>query len=83
MAAPNSVTATSHDVLRDEQLAEYIRSALLVLKQNWSQVEMVNAEGGGITQWMKVAHLAEAYNLPVVTRLTTEILGHTLAPSAL
>ena len=34
---------------------------------------------GGITQWMKVAHLAEAYNLPVVTHLTTEILGHTLA----
>ena len=28
---------------------------------------------------MKVAHLAEAYNLPVVTHLTTEILGHTLA----
>ena len=34
---------------------------------------------GGITQWMKVAHMAEAYNLPVVTHLAPEILGHALA----
>ena len=34
---------------------------------------------GGITQWMKVAHMAEAYNLPVVSHLATEILGHGIA----
>ena len=34
---------------------------------------------GGITQWMKVAHMAEAYNLPVVTHLAPEVLGHALA----
>ncbi len=34
---------------------------------------------GGITQWMKVAHLAEAFNLPVVTHLAPEVLVHALA----
>ena len=34
---------------------------------------------GGITQWMKVAHMAEVFNLPVVTHLAPEILGHALA----
>ena len=34
---------------------------------------------GGITQWMKVAHMAESYNLPVVTHLATEVLMHCLA----
>ena len=34
---------------------------------------------GGITQWMKIAHMAEAFNLPVVTHLAPEILGHALA----
>ena len=34
---------------------------------------------GGITQWMKVAHMAEAYDLPVVTHLAPEVLGHALA----
>ena len=34
---------------------------------------------GGITPWMKIAHMAEAFNLPVVTHLAPEILGHALA----
>ncbi len=34
---------------------------------------------GGITQWMKVARMAEAHNLPVVTHLAPEVLGHALA----
>ena len=34
---------------------------------------------GGITQWMKVAHLAEAHNLPVVTHLAPEVLVQALA----
>jgi L-alanine-DL-glutamate epimerase-like enolase superfamily enzyme len=34
---------------------------------------------GGLTGWMKAAHLAEAFNLPVVTHLATEVLAHALA----
>lgn len=34
---------------------------------------------GGITQWMKVAHMAEAYNLPVVSHLAPEVLVHAVA----
>lgn len=34
---------------------------------------------GGLTPWMKIAHLAEAHNLPVVTHLAPEVLCHALA----
>lgn len=34
---------------------------------------------GGITHWMKVAHLAEAFNKPVVSHLAPEILAHCVA----
>ena len=34
---------------------------------------------GGITGWMKVAHLAEAFNLPVVSHLAPEIMAHCMA----
>jgi L-alanine-DL-glutamate epimerase-like enolase superfamily enzyme len=34
---------------------------------------------GGVTGWMKVAHMAEAFNLPVVSHLATEILAHAVA----
>ena len=34
---------------------------------------------GGLTQWMKVAHMAQAFNLPVVSHLATEILAHAVA----
>jgi L-alanine-DL-glutamate epimerase-like enolase superfamily enzyme len=34
---------------------------------------------GGITGWMKVAHMAEAYNMPVVSHLATEVLMHATA----
>ncbi len=34
---------------------------------------------GGITQWMKVAHLAQSYNKPVVSHLATEVLAHGVA----
>ena len=33
---------------------------------------------GGITQWMKAAHMAEAFNLPVVSHLAPEIMAHTM-----
>ena len=34
---------------------------------------------GGLTQWMKAAHTAEAYNVPVVSHLATEVLAHGVA----
>jgi L-alanine-DL-glutamate epimerase-like enolase superfamily enzyme len=34
---------------------------------------------GGITQWMKIAGMAEAYNLPVVSHLVPEIHVHLVA----
>ena len=34
---------------------------------------------GGLTQWMKVAHMAQAWNLPVVSHLAPEILVHAVA----
>ena len=34
---------------------------------------------GGITQWLKVAGMAEAFNLPVVSHVMPEILCHLIA----
>ena len=34
---------------------------------------------GGLTGFMKVAHMAEIYNLPVVSHLATEVLAHAVA----
>ena len=34
---------------------------------------------GGLSQWMKVAHMAEAYNMPIVSHLATEVLSHGIA----
>src|SRR5260370_31608562 len=34
---------------------------------------------GGITQWMKVAGMAEAFNMPVVSHLIPEIHVHLMA----
>ncbi len=34
---------------------------------------------GGITQWLKVAGMAEAFNLPVVSHVVPEIHGHLVA----
>jgi L-alanine-DL-glutamate epimerase-like enolase superfamily enzyme len=51
-----------------------------MLEQRSIDIVMVDLlRVGGITPWMKVAHLAEAYNLPVVTHLAPEILCHALA----
>jgi L-talarate/galactarate dehydratase len=40
-------------------------------------IDLVRA--GGITQWMKVAGMAEAFNLPVVSHLIPEIHVHLIA----
>ncbi len=40
-------------------------------------VDIVRA--GGVTQWMKIAGMAEAFNLPVVSHVMPEILVHVVA----
>ncbi len=40
-------------------------------------VDIVRA--GGITQWMKIAGMAEAFNLPIVSHVMPEILVHVVA----
>jgi len=37
------------------------------------------ARVGGVTQWMKVAGMAEAFNLPVVSHVMPEMLVHMVA----
>jgi L-alanine-DL-glutamate epimerase-like enolase superfamily enzyme len=37
------------------------------------------ARVGGVTQWMKVAGMAEAFNLPVVSHVMPEMLAHLVA----
>ena len=34
---------------------------------------------GGLTGWMKIAHMAEGYNLPIVSHLATEVMAHGVA----
>ena len=40
---------------------------------------------GGITPWMKIAHAAEVFNIPVASHIAPEVLVHTMAaiPNAL
>jgi L-alanine-DL-glutamate epimerase-like enolase superfamily enzyme len=40
-------------------------------------VDIVRA--GGVTQWMKIAGMAEAFNLPIVSHVMPEILVHVVA----
>jgi L-alanine-DL-glutamate epimerase-like enolase superfamily enzyme len=40
-------------------------------------IDMLRA--GGITQWMKIAGMAEAFNLPVVSHLIPEVHVHLIA----
>ncbi len=47
-----------------------------------SSVDIVMVDllrAGGITHWMKVAHMAEGFGLPVVSHLAPEILAHCIA----
>jgi len=40
---------------------------------------MVDLNVGGLTQWMKIAHLAEAHGRPIVSHLCPEVLSHAVA----
>ena len=51
-----------------------------MLEQRSIDIVMVDLlRAGGLTQWMKVAHMAEAFNLPVVSHLATEVMVHAVA----
>jgi L-alanine-DL-glutamate epimerase-like enolase superfamily enzyme len=51
-----------------------------MLEQCSIDIVMVDLlRAGGLTQWMKVAHMAEAYNLPVVSHLATEVMVQAVA----
>ena len=50
-----------------------------MLEQRSIDIVMIDLlRAGGITQWMKVAHMAEAFNLPVVSHLAPEIMAHAM-----
>jgi L-alanine-DL-glutamate epimerase-like enolase superfamily enzyme len=40
---------------------------------------MIDLEVGGITQWLKLAHLVEAYGLKVASHTCTEVSSHVIA----
>lgn len=49
------------------------------LEQRGARYYMIDLAVGGLTQWIKIAHLAEAYGRPVASHLSTEILAHAVA----
>jgi L-alanine-DL-glutamate epimerase-like enolase superfamily enzyme len=50
-----------------------------LLDRRGVDVVMIDLEVGGITQWLKMAHLVEAYRVPVTTHVTTEVSAHVIA----
>ena len=57
-----------------------------MLEQRSVDIVMVDLlRVGGITHWMKAAHLAEGFNKPVVSHLAPEVLAHCVsaAPNGL
>jgi L-alanine-DL-glutamate epimerase-like enolase superfamily enzyme len=42
-------------------------------------IVMIDLEVGGITQWLKMAHVVETYRIPVTTHVTTEVSAHVIA----
>jgi L-alanine-DL-glutamate epimerase-like enolase superfamily enzyme len=40
---------------------------------------MIDLDAGGVTEWLKLAHLAEAYGVPVASHTCTEVSTHLVA----
>jgi L-alanine-DL-glutamate epimerase-like enolase superfamily enzyme len=53
------------------------RQMILAHSVDIVMVDIVRA--GGVTQWMKIAGMAEAFNLPIVSHVMPEILVHVVA----
>jgi L-alanine-DL-glutamate epimerase-like enolase superfamily enzyme len=62
--------AIGENVYTRYQFTEYLRQGAVDI------VQPDVARIGGITEWLKVAHLAQGYNLPVAAHLMLEISGH-------
>jgi L-alanine-DL-glutamate epimerase-like enolase superfamily enzyme len=50
-----------------------------MIEKGATDIVMVDLSVGGLTQWLKVAHLAEAFDMPVVSHLATEVCAHAVA----
>jgi L-alanine-DL-glutamate epimerase-like enolase superfamily enzyme len=50
-----------------------------LLDRRGVDVVMIDLEVGGITQWLKMAHLVEAYRVPVTNHVTTEVSAHVIS----
>ncbi|HWO73319.1 MAG TPA: mandelate racemase/muconate lactonizing enzyme family protein [Dehalococcoidia bacterium] len=53
-----------------------------LLDRRGADCVMIDLEVGGVTQWLKVAHLVEAYGLPVASHTCTEVSAHLVAAAA-
>ena len=42
-------------------------------------VAMIDLEAGGITQWLKLAHVVESYGVPIASHMCTEVSAHVIA----
>ena len=42
-------------------------------------VVMIDLEAGGITQWLKLANIAESYGVPIASHMCTEVSAHVIA----
>ena len=42
-------------------------------------VVMIDLEAGGITQWLKLAHVVEGYGVPIASHMCTEVSAHVIA----
>jgi L-talarate/galactarate dehydratase len=55
--------------------AQFVR----LIEHRAADVVMIDLDVGGLSQWLKIAHLAEAHRLPVASHLATEISAHAVA----
>lgn len=49
------------------------------LQRRAFDIAMIDLECGGITQWLKMAHVVQSYNVPVASHMCTEVSMHLVA----
>lgn len=50
-----------------------------LLEREALDIVMIDLDVGGLTEWLKIAQLAEIHERPVVSHLATEVLAHAVA----
>jgi len=70
---------TQHPIMTAGGLTGIVPFRHMVEARSVDIVMIDVARVGGVTQWMKVAGMAEAFNLPVVSHVMPEILVHMVA----